>query len=336
VADNLIDVPGVLCGAPWPGTAAVAYPRADPADFDRLPIDTWAMAGIPAGVRLELQLDGRTEALSIDYTTSTEDLGYRGPGAGTTFAIWSDDRPVVAAEAELGTHTVRLDLPEGLRRITVYLPEGMRPRLHAVSTDGGTASPPAAPTWVCYGDSIAEGWVATEPARSWPMVAARRFGLDVVNLGYAGAARGEIVSAGHVASLPADVISLSHGTNCWSRTPHSVAQIVADYHAFVDVVRAAHPATPIVVVSPVVRPDAEDTPNALGATLADIRLAIEDMVAERRSGDPQLTLVAGGPILVAGDLADGVHPGDVGHEKLAAAVGPEVARAAGVVEQVGP
>jgi lysophospholipase L1-like esterase len=329
MADNLLDLPGVLCGAPWAGNEAIAYPRADPADFERLPIDTWAMAGVPAGVRLELQLDGRVEALLIDYTTATDDLGYRGAGAGTTFAVWADEGPVAAVDAALGSHTVRLELPIGSGRVTVYLPEGMKPLLHAVRAEGGTArAPDPRPRWVCYGDSIAEGWVATEPARSWPMIAARTHGLDVVNLGYAGSARGEIVSAGHVASLDADVISLSHGTNCWSRTPHSIEQIVADYHAFLDVVRAAHASTPVVVVSPVVRPDAEDTANVLGATLVGIRQAIEQLVADRQDDDRNLTLVAGGPVLTAADLADGVHPGDAGHEKMAAAIGPSVARAA--------
>jgi len=209
----------------------------------------------------------------------------------------------------------------------------MRPRLHAVRAEGGTASAaPAGPRWVCYGDSIAEGWVATEPARAWPIVAARCHGLDVVNLGYAGAARGEIVSAGHVASLVAEVISLSHGTNCWSRTPHSVDQITADYHGFLDVIRAGHPVTPIVAISPVVRPDAEDTPNVLGATLDDIRLAIEEVVTARQDDDPHLVLVEGRPILDASDLADGVHPGDQGHEKLADVAGSVVARVAGLAE----
>ena len=333
---NLLDVPGVLRGAPWAGTDDVPYPRADPADFDRLPIDTWAMAAVPAAVRLELEVDG-VESLEIDYVTTTADLGYRGDGAGTTFALWADGAPVTVVAAALGTHTAQLALPAGARHLIVYLPEGMRPRLLAVRARGGTAtSPPAGPRWVCYGDSIAEGWAASEPARSWPVVASRWLGLDVVNLGYAGAARGEIVSAGHVASLRADVISLSHGTNCWSRTPHSTDQIVAGYHAFLDVVRTAHPATPIVAVSPVIRPDAETTPNVLGATLDAIRAAIEETVAGRQKADPALTLVEGAPILEAGDLTDGVHPGDRGHEKMADVIGPVVAGVAGIIEGIVP
>ncbi|MGI9642719.1 MAG: GDSL-type esterase/lipase family protein [Acidimicrobiia bacterium] len=199
----------------------------------------------------------------------------------------------------------------------------MKPQVTGLRLRQGQARAAApARRWLCYGDSIAEGWTATGPARSWPAVAAREHDLDFCNLGYAGAARGEIVSALHVASLPADVISLSHGTNCWSRTPHSVEQITADYRAFLHVVRGGHPTTPLVVVSPVVRPDAETVPNALGATLEEIRAAIESVVGERQGSDPNLTLVPGADLIEAADLVDGIHPGDGGHQKIAGAVGP--------------
>jgi lysophospholipase L1-like esterase len=196
---------------------------------------------------------------------------------------------------------------------------------------GGDVSPaPAGPRWVAYGDSILEGWVASGPARSWPAVAARSLGLDVVNLGYAGAARGEIASAEQVAALPADVISITHGTNCWTRTPHSVGMMRETTAAFLEVVRGGHPTTPVVVASPVLRPDAETTPNRLGATLVDLRAAMEEVVQARiDAGDAALTLVRGGDLLTVDHLPDGIHPGDEGHELLAEAFGGAVADALG-------
>src|SRR5258708_13397704 len=95
--------------------------------------------------------------------------------------------------------------------------------------------------------------------------------MDVCNLGYAGSARGELVSAEHVASLPADVISITHGTNCWTRIPHSADMMLAVTRAFLLNVRQGHPTTPIVVASPVVRPDAEETPNRPRAPFPALR-----------------------------------------------------------------
>ncbi len=316
-----------LRGCAWPGTAAVPYPRADPADADRLPADTWATATIPVGVRLELV--GDAPAVEIEYACATADLGYRGAAAGTTFSAWRGDELLDEQAASAPGGTVRLRLA-GDGAVTVHLPEGLRPRITAVRpAGGGTIEPaPPGPRWLCYGDSIAEGWASTGPGRAWPAVAARRHGLDVVNLGYAGAARGEVASAEQLAARPADALSISHGTNCWARIPHSADQVAAGMSAFLEIVRQGHPGAPVVVASPVVRPDAESTPNRLGATLADLRAAIEGAVEARiAAGDTRLMLVRGGPLLDDGDLVDGIHPGDAGHAKLAEAIGGAVAAA---------
>jgi len=312
-------------GCAWPAGAGVSYPRADPSDFARLPVDTWGTAQIPATVRLELV--GDAETIELGYRTDTDDLGYRGPGAGTTFALWRGGTCVDEVPAKLGDGRVRLALGDATDTVAVvYLPEGMKPTVLSMEAHGGSIEPaPRGPRWVAYGDSILEGWIASGPAGSWPAIAARTHGLDVVNLGYAGSARGEIVSAEQLAGIEADVISISHGTNCWTRTPHSFDQMLANTTAFLHVVREGHPDTPIVVCTPVLRPDAEETPNRLGATLRDIRAAIDR--AARGRDDDRLTVVDGDGLLTAELLPDGIHPGDEGHEILARAFGGAVAGA---------
>ena len=322
-----------VAGCAFPGAPGVPYPRALPVDAGRLPADTWATACIPVGVRLELV--GEAEAIEIDYETATTDLGYRGEGAGTTFTSWRGQSVIDDVPAVLGRGRVTLRMiadesrvgpgSDGPDRTVVTLPEGMRPSVLSVRGVGGTVRPaPPQPRWLCYGDSIAEGWAASNPGRAWPAVAGRRYGLDVINLGYAGAARGEMVSAEEIAGLPADVISLSYGTNCWTRIQHSAEQVGAGLDAFVDLVRTGHPDTPVVVASPVIRPDAEDQQNGLGATLADLRSAIEARIERRCGRDPRLLLVRGGALLTPDQLADGVHPGDEGHRVLAEAIGSAV------------
>jgi lysophospholipase L1-like esterase len=317
-----------LRGCAWPGTDDIPYPRADPADLARLPIDTVDAARVPASVRFEFV--GDADVVELAYTTRTNEFGYRGPGAGTTFALFRGEKQVDEGEAVLGDGTVRLTTggdPD--ERAVVYLPEGMRPVVHAISALNGTIEPaPRAPRWLAYGDSIAEGWIASGPSGAWPAIAARDRALDVVNLGYAGSARGELVSAEQIAALDADVISVSHGTNCWTRIPFSAAMFRENTRAFLTLVRQGHPETPIVVTSPVLRPDAEATPNRLGATLADLRAAMEDVAHECiAAGDERLTLVPGRGLLERDDLPDGIHPGDDGHRTLAAAFGGAVREA---------
>jgi len=316
-------------GCAWSGTDDMPYPRADPADLARLPGDTVASARLPVGVRLELV--GDAEVIELDFVSRTDDLGSRGPGAGTAFTLVSCGEMVGQPVTAVGPGTVRFELDAiGARDpadpIVVYLPEGMQPVVTAVRAFGGVVEPaPAQPRWLAYGDSIVEGWIASGPVGAWPAVAGRDHGLDVVNLGYAGAARGEIVSAEQLASLDAAVISVSHGTNCWSRIPFSVDLFRAQTRAFLAVVRSAHPDTPIVVTSPVIRPDAEATANRLGATLDDLRIAMEEVAQEQiAAGDGALTLVEGRDLLEPGDLPDGIHPGDEGHRILATAFGTAV------------
>lgn len=318
-----------LRGRAFDGTDRVPYPRAKLDDAARLPRDTWACAQIPAGVRLEMV--GDATEIEIDYLTRTEELGYRGDGAGRMFALWRGGDKVDEDKASLGEGTTRVSMGDAGpdQRVVVYLPEGMKPTIVDVRPVEGSIEPaPAQPRWVGYGDSVLEGWVASEPAFGWGAITSREQELDLVNMGYAGSARGEIASAEHVAGIDADVISITHGTNCWTRTPHSVALFREVLTAFLDIVRDGHSDTPIVVASPVLRPDAEETTNRLGATLRDLRQAMEDVVEERIiSGDSLLTLVPGGKMIDEDQLADGIHPNDDGHRAIASALGPAIREA---------
>jgi len=77
------------------------------------------------------------------------------------------------------------------------------------------------------------------------------------------------------------------------------------------------------VVSPIVRPDAETTPNRLGATLVDLRAAMEEAASTH-----DVVLLPGRDLIGPDQLADGIHPDDEGHRILAQVIGAEVAKAA--------
>ena len=162
------------------------------------------------------------------------------------------------AEAVLGDGLIRLRLGAAAaeRPATIYLPEGMQPLVRSLTAVKGEIAPaPPLPPWLAYGDWTTQGWIASGPAQGWAAIAARKSGLNLVNLGYAGRGRGEIASAEQIAALDAEVITIAYGESCWTRVPHSTAMIEAGLDAFLDVVRQGHPETPIIVMSPVLRPD---------------------------------------------------------------------------------
>jgi lysophospholipase L1-like esterase len=269
---------------------------------------------------------GDAAGVEIEYVTKTDELGYRGDAAGRTFSVWQGGMQIDEQPATLGGGNVRLGLGHGEDRTIVYLPEGTRPTVTGLRAVGGDIEPaPVQPRWIAYGDSITEGWSASSPARGWVATLGREYGLDATNLGYAGSARGEIVIAEQIAALDVDVISVAYGTNCWSTIPHSADMVRAITEAFLRIVRWAHPEVPIVVVSPIIRPGAETTPNLLGATQADLRLALEQAV--HAAADSLTTLVCGRPLVPAEMLSDGIHPDDAGHRVLADAVGERLVSA---------
>ncbi|MER7760088.1 GDSL-type esterase/lipase family protein [Streptomyces sp. NPDC097619] len=319
MSEHWLDPSPFLRGVAWLADGGRAV-RADPADTMRLPWDTQARAALPIGVRLEFAAGPGTTAVEVRYRTS--DPGPPG-GLGHVFALWNRHgllRELVTEPA--GEGVVRLPLPPGRGPYTVYPPEGRGPVVLGVRGTGGPLAPaPAAPRWLVHGDSITEGWWSTRPAHGWPAVTGRALGLDTVNLGYAGGARGELPTAEQLATLPADLITLAFGTNCWSRMPYSVPLLYETTRVFLELVRQGHPGTPLLLVSPVLRPEAEAEPNRLGATLAELRAAMERAVRDRvAAGDRRLALLPGLPLLGPGHLADGLHPNDEGHARLGEAV----------------
>lgn len=320
-------VSAFLRGCAFAPHADVSYPRAN-LDDRRLPADIAAAARVPATV--SLAVTGPAEAIELSYTAAAPTGGLRGPSYGTAFAAYpafaDRDRPSAEVPAHPGTGTVRL--PVGPGPTIVYLPEGMAPTVTGIAGLGGAIAPsPPQRRWLAYGDSITEGWGASAPGRTWLATAARRLDLEAVNFGYAGSGRGELVVAEAMAGAAADVITVAFGTNCWGMIAFSEELLEATVRAFVASVRAGHPHTPIVAVSPIVRPDAETTPNRLGATLAGLRAAYERAVLGLGTADAGVTLVPGREIVAAGQLADGIHPDDDGHAALAAAVGTVVSAA---------
>ncbi|MEV0904384.1 GDSL-type esterase/lipase family protein [Streptomyces hokutonensis] len=315
---------GVLPDVSWPDGGS----RLPPGACRKLTADTVRAARVPAGVHLAFTGSASTLALTVRTGART---GVPAPTLPVAFVVLVPGRSAVTVPLpSRDGGTVHIELPDRDPALTVrvHLPEAVETAIDELTADSRLEPAPRGPLWVVYGDSITQGWSVSRPGLAWPSRVADTLGLELVNLGFAGAARGELLMADVLGGSGAAAVTLAWGTNAWSSLPTGAVQIAETMRLFLTAVRQGLPEAPVTVVSPVVRPDAEDTPNRFGARLTDLREALE--AAVRGFADDRITLVPGLSLVPAGQLVDGIHPGDEGHRSLAEGVTPHVAKGIGV------
>jgi hypothetical protein len=201
--------------------------------------------------------------------------------------------------------------------------------------------------WLHHGSSISHGSDADGPTTTWPALAARLSGVELVNLGFGGSALLDPFTARAIRDTPADLITLKIGINLVNLDLMRRRALGPAVHGFLDTVRDGHPTTPVTVVSPLYCPMHEDTPGpcafdmdalaegrmafrAMGdpadvaagkLTLTVIREELSRIVAERSADDPHLGYVDGLELYGEQDhaelpLPDGLHPDGATHRRI--------------------
>jgi hypothetical protein len=323
---------------------------------------TQLVARIPAGVRLcfeaatpEIELDVLATAIQVldqPYAMPTFDVTVDGEQVGSAPAeqhallriLGTTPADLVLVPGEVAT--VRFSgLPvEPGRIVEIWFPHNSLVELRAARVAGGALSRPDADTrrrWVHHGSSISHCLEALRPTETWPALVARSAGVSLLGLGLAGQCMLDQYVARTIRDLDADVISLKLGINIVNGDTMRERTFGPAVHGFLDTIRDGHPTTPIVVITPITCPVAEDHPGptrsepggqlevvprdellSTGAlTLTRIRAILRDIVELRRTeGDANLHLVEGTALLGPDDvelLPDGLHPGPEGYRLMA-------------------
>jgi hypothetical protein len=296
-------------------------------------------------------------------------------GGGSTLTMDMATGGVTHQDGPVGT--VRFTgLPDRVKDVEIWLPHNETTELVALRADAPVDAPADSGrrVWLHHGSSISQGSGADGPTGTWPAVAARAAGVELVNMGLGGSALLDPFTARAMRDTPADLISVKIGINLVNTDAMRLRAFTPAVHGFLDTIRDGHPTTPLVVVSPVLCPIHEDTPgpaaldpDALRAgrmrflatgdpadaatgrlTLRVVRDALAAIVAQRAPGDPHLHLVDGRrlygqPDAVALPLPDGLHPDAPTHRRMGerfAAIafgpgGPFAAAPAGADEALG-
>jgi hypothetical protein len=285
----------------------------------------------PRPVAFDLVVDGRLAGSSSSLGGNTIWLNRADPDA---FRL-ERGAPVQAAFEGLGSARKRCEL---------WLPHNAFVELRRLTFDSGASvAPVAAPAqgrWIHYGSSISHCLEAETPTGTWPAVAANATGLHLVSLGFGGQCHLDAFVARTIRDSDADFISLKIGINVINMDSMRERVFVPALHGFLDTIREGKPDTPILVISPIHCPSAEQRPgptfpNAEGrfVTLAGheavqagclnlvrVRQLVEEAVGGRRTrGDANLHYLNGLDLFGAADapdLPDDLHPNPAGYRRM--------------------
>lgn len=290
--------------------------------------DVWDLAQSPSGGRIRFSTDSKNFAVRLEYPyapsmrnmhafgQSGVDLYVGGVYIGTATA----DNEAAPGKVYERAWEDRTGGPRVERDVTLYLPLYMPVKVLAIGVDKDAKIGRAAPFAVSkpvvfYGTSITQGGCASRPGMSYQAILGRMLNLDFVNLGFSGNGKGEPEVARTVAEIDAACFVLDFAQN-----NETVESLRAVYGPFMETLRAKHPETPILAVTPIYAAR-EAFGEAPPARLEPMRELIRQVAAARiAKGDGHLQIVEGtdllGPAQGAG-LVDGTHPNDLGFEWMA-------------------
>ena len=174
-------------------------------------------------------------------------------------------------------------LPPGEKTVEIWLPHDETTELVALHADAPIAPLPLSGKrrWLHHGSSISQGSNASHPTGIWPVVAAGRAGVDLLNLGFGGSALLDPFTARTIRDLPADLISLKIGINLVNLDLMRLRAFGPAVHGFLDTIREGHPVTPLLVISPIHCPIHEVNP---GPTMFDGKALRAGQVRYRTTG----------------------------------------------------
>jgi lysophospholipase L1-like esterase len=231
-----------------------------------------------------------------------------------------------------------IDASQSEQLVELWLPQDCNIEIVDLAANAPLHSAAATqPKWVHYGSSISHCIESDGPTGVWPVIVARKLGLNLYSLGLAGSANIELFAAHAIAELQPQLVTLKLGINTVNGRHLTVRSFIPTVHSFLDAIREQHPTIPIIVISPIICPGHEELPGptrvdeaglAIGSELSDldwvgdltlvtVRSLLSEIVARRE--DPNLNYLDGLELFGPEDidmLPDGLHPNAAGYRLM--------------------
>ena len=227
--------------------------------------------------------------------------------------------PSMSGDFSFHESTMVADMDSSMKECLLYLPIFDRTYSLEIGVAEGSvleALPnPFGKKVVCIGSSITHGAAASRAGMTWPALLSRRTGFYCPNMGFSGKSRLEISYAEFLARIDADAFIFDAFSN------PDASEIYGRFDEFVDVIRAAHPDTPLIFLN-TERRETRNFSRSREEFEAAKQSAARDVVTRRMKTDRHIYFIDSG--LFLGDdsiaTADGTHPTDLGFDRMLRAV----------------
>jgi len=308
--------------------------------FDRLPAKAeavvppivWHLARNSAGIVVRFTTDSpeirvkwklTSANLAMNHMPATGVSGvdlyvkYRGNwrwlGVGRPNAEENESTLVTGITAEKREYALYLPLYNGVSSVEIGIPESAK--IEPVPSHRLKMKPV-----VLYGTSILQGGCACRPGMAYPSIIGRKLDIETVNLGFSGAGQGEHV----VSDLLAELDPQAYVIDC---LPNMNAGMIDERIRYMlAAIKAKHPRTPVILVEEasfqyafIHQTDAAVAKNKVLAKL------YKDLA---RDWNGRLFYVKGNTLMGKDGepTVDGVHPNDIGFQRMADALAPVIKR----------
>jgi len=305
--------------------------RLPPALDSVLPEPLVDRARHPAGGRIRFRTDAPEITVRMALDTLTVDWAIAMCGSAAMVAAVGMGKSlryaglVCPKQYDEMTPSLTLRKEPKMEDVTLFLPRNER--LHAVTIEVPDGARVEAPTpyavpepIVFYGSSITEGGCASRVTNAYPALLSKWLNADTLNLGFSGAAKGELPLAEYIAGLKMSAFVYDYDHN--APTPGDLA---ATHGPFFRKIRQRQPGLPILILS---RPDFDSNPADSAARRDIVRRTAENAAA---AGDAHTFFVDGqtffGPADRADCTVDQCHPNDLGFYRMAEAIYPILKKA---------
>ncbi len=287
----------------------------DQTEFYSFKKELYDKSAASAGIHLDFTTDSRTLKLELD--TVRADLVDE-----FWHDIYIDGKHTFALSASLADAkdgrmllTPTLMLPEGSKRITVYLPWTGCTRIRSLELEDGVTFEPVKHKlkMIMYGDSITHGSWASDTSSLYTTRLSHALDADGINKGLGG----DVMRVGFTAikgNISPDIVTIAYGTNDWS-SKQSIEKIAEDSKKFYTDASASYPNAKIFVISPIWRGDLETKATRTGSFDA-----LRDTLKRSTEGLANVVFINGydlvphSPEMFSPDL---LHPSDLGFEHYA-------------------